>query len=73
MCVLWNIKKHNLECFTDELAVKQSYVTKMNIHTSVWQPECQEDCRNGYWTKYNDCNTNLSLLTEKNGVGERIQ
>jgi len=28
----------------------QPYVTQMNVHPPVWQPECQEDWTNGYWT-----------------------
>jgi len=28
----------------------QPYVTQMNVYPSVWQPECPEDCSNGYWT-----------------------
>jgi len=56
--------------------MKQSYVTKMNVHPSVWVPECQEDfieMVTEQSSKHNDSKTNLSLLTENSREGERIQ
>ena len=71
LCILWNIKKHNLECFTDELTIHSLMLHRwlfihqydsQNVRKTVEM--VTEPC-----SKHNDCNTNLSLLTENSGEG----